>query len=170
MSMTRPLSSGAPAKPKPIAMPPADPTTVSELLGEHHRMLDEILDQVIQRAGAGQPGEAADLFAGFDRGLRRHIHAEEEILFPAFEDATGMAGGPTAVMRAEHEEIKDLLEEIGQLLAQSEGIAESVLRLRQVLGPHNGKEEEILYPMSDQALGNRLGGIVGQMARFLAEG
>ena len=78
------------------------------------------------------------------------------MLFPAFEAASGMppSAGPTAVMRAEHEEILDLLEQIAARIGDA---AESLDALRRnfhaVLGDHNLKEEHVLYPGTDELLG-----------------
>ena len=50
-----------------------------------------------------------ECFEKFKFGLHRHIAWEEEILFPLFEEKTGMTdGGPTFVMREEHRQIKAL--------------------------------------------------------------
>lgn len=57
--------------------------------------------------------QAKEYFKKFKFGLQRHIVWEEEILYPLFEKKTGMRdGGPTFVMREEHRQIKDLLEEV----------------------------------------------------------
>jgi hemerythrin-like domain-containing protein len=88
---------------------------------------------------------------------------EEDILFPAFEEKSGMRGtGPTAVMRSEHQEIQALLERIMAALARAE---DSTAALQAVRGPadalyaflqsHDHKEENVLYPMSDQMLEER---------------
>ena len=84
--------------------------------------------------------------------LLRHLAAEEEILFPAFENITGHAQGPTRVMCMEHDQMRELLEEMSQALAARDsgalpGIAETLLILMQ---QHNMKEEQILYPMLDE--------------------
>ena len=96
---------------------------------------------------------AAD-FAEFKAGLERHIGWEEEILFPGFEDKTGMHNtGPTAVMRMEHRLIKRFLQEIAQKLARQDTDTDSEESgLRQTLGEHNRKEEQILYPAIDEML------------------
>ena len=138
----------------------ADPTrasgdTVSELLGEDHRRLDAVLGDAKRRLREGAAGAAAERFAAFRAGLERHIEVEERDLFPAFEERTGMRGaGPTEVMRAEHREIQRLLGEIAAALAR-EGSPDCTAlfgALTGVLLAHNGKEEKILYPMSDRVL------------------
>ena len=55
------------------------------LLGRDHRRLDSILADAKRCLVAGDLPRASARFAEFRDGLDRHIAAEEEILFPAFE-------------------------------------------------------------------------------------
>lgn len=88
----------------------------------------------------------------FSRKLIHHFEMEERVLFPTFESATGITNGPTMVMRSEHQQMRNLIEEIENALAnqdeqQCQGIAETLMMMIQ---QHNMKEEQMLYPMSDQ--------------------
>lgn len=98
--------------------------------------------------------KAKEAFVQFKFGLQRHIIWEEDILFPSFEQKTGMRdGGPTAVMRMEHREIRDALETIHAKVAGNDPNSdEAEQRLVAVLTQHNIKEEEILYPAVDRLL------------------
>ncbi|MBI2893739.1 MAG: DUF2249 domain-containing protein [Deltaproteobacteria bacterium] len=132
------------------------PRTVTDYLEADHRRLDAIAADVDRLSGEGALAEAGGRFAEFACGLDRHIVAEEQILFPAFERMTGMTmGGPTAVMRSEHVEIRGLMARIAGAIHVGDGAgAQGALQqLGQVLGMHNVKEEQILYPMTDQAAG-----------------
>lgn len=128
--------------------------SVSELLGADHRRLDALLAEAKQRLSAGERSAARERFAAFRSGLERHIVAEEERLFPAFEALVGPPGmRPTAVMRGEHVSIRTLLEEIAAALEPAEGeppVAQ-LAALTALLFAHNGKEERILYPAADRA-------------------
>jgi len=102
------------------------------------------------------PGASA-FFQQFRKGLLRHIQIEEEMLFPLFESATGLSSsGPTSVMRSEHIEITKLIEEMDRMFqgekASLEGFDSIHGKLKAVLGPHNQKEEMILYPESDRLI------------------
>lgn len=145
---TRPAASEAPRVGTPAP-------NVSEFLGGDHRRLDAILSVVEELAEKGAFAEAAARFVDFARGLSRHIDMEETVLFPAFEEKTGMTSGPTAVMRAEHVEIRRLLEVLASALAAPDESAfrEADRHLHEVLGGHNEKEEGILYPLSDRMAG-----------------
>lgn len=130
--------------------------TVNEALSWDHDRLDALEGAAFEARAQGQPAEAAAIYAAFAFGLRRHIRFEEEILFPEFEEKTGHAAdlGPTMVMRDEHREILDCLDRIQASIADPTSAAESVRHaLHVVLGNHNLKEENIVYPMTDQALG-----------------
>jgi len=127
---------------------------VSEYMAWDHDRLDAILVQTADALKGGRQDEGRHLFGEFRTGLLRHIRMEEEILFPAFELATGMLqGGPTAVMRMEHREIERILESMREYLGNPEITFEGFERLRQsllaVLADHNAKEEHVVYPMTD---------------------
>ena len=138
-----------------VDTPPTASGSVSELLGSDHRRLDAILADAKRGLAAGDVAGAAARFAAFREGLERHIVAEEEVLFPAFEALTGLSGGgPTQVMRAEHAELRRLLDELAASLARGGDEERTSLFgvLSGLIRAHNGKEERILYPMTDQAL------------------
>ena len=123
---------------------------ISEFMGRDHERLDALLEELRTPAAATR---AKELFARFDAGLRAHIVWEEEIFFPAFEEKTGMRSmGPTAVMRMEHETIKQLLQAIEQAVETSAPTTDSADTLAEVLSAHNLKEENVLYPALDQSL------------------
>jgi uncharacterized protein (DUF2249 family)/iron-sulfur cluster repair protein YtfE (RIC family) len=131
--------------------------SVYEYLQWDHGRLDTLLEETTALLKAGSPREADARFAEFATGLRRHIKMEEEVLFPAFEEFTHFGNsGPTRVMRDEHVEIKRILGDIGELLGQPSPSVGAYERLRNdllsVLGEHNGKEEHIIYPMTDREL------------------
>jgi iron-sulfur cluster repair protein YtfE (RIC family) len=129
--------------------------TVTAILGQDHRRLDGLLADAKRALTAGERPRAAALFAAFRDGLERHIVAEEEVLFPAFEALTGITTGPTRVMRAEHADIRAYLAEVANRLAAGggEGLATPLASLTALLYAHNGKEERILYPATDRAAG-----------------
>lgn len=98
--------------------------------------------------------KAKSYFRVFLQGLKRHIVWEEEVLFPFFEGKSGMpqGTGPTAVMRSEHRQIEQTLEAIHEKVHRKDpGSDPEEKVLLEVLGAHNMKEENILYPAIDQA-------------------
>ncbi len=101
--------------------------------------------------------KAKEAFVTFKFGLQRHIVWEEDVLFPKWEENSGMAeGGPTQVMRTEHRMIGDCLEAIHQKVqAQDPESDQDEQRLLDILKSHNMKEERILYPSIDQVISDQ---------------
>lgn len=128
--------------------------TVTEYLEDDHRRLDALLADVARLADSGTHAEALIRFREFACGLNRHIDAEEQVLFPAFERMTGAVSGPTVVMRAEHLEIRRCIERAATVLEEQDATLamDAVEALTEVLSLHNMKEEQILYPMTDRAV------------------
>ena len=134
----------------------SSPETVTGLLGADHDRLDGLLQQTYD-AVERDPEQARNSFKQFADGLNRHIEVEDDVLFPAFEQKTGMHGqGPTAVMRNEHREIESYLERIEEgltpLTPEAAAVRGEIDGLRALLGDHNVREENILYPACDQML------------------
>jgi len=99
--------------------------------------------------------KAKTYFREFLKGLQRHIIWEEEILFPFFEEVSGMTMGPTIVMRHEHKLISEMLDQIHERVRKGDTHTdEAEQALLAVLTPHNEKEENILYPAIDQYAGD----------------
>ena len=140
----------------------------TQILPAHHKHCDDLFVAAEDAALRGDWIAAAPAFARFNAQMIAHFDAEESLLFPAFESATGMTGGPTQMMRVEHDQMRDLLGQLDVALSAQDGdtfsgVAETLLILMQ---QHNMKEENILYPMCDQSLGDeaeRLGAKIGTM-------
>ena len=130
--------------------------SVTAPLFQHHKHCDELFAQAEDACAGGDWVTGEKAFALLLDQLETHFTSEEELLFPAFETATGMTSGPTEVMRGEHRQMRDLLGQMKGALASKDGdafggAAETLLILMQ---QHNMKEENILYPMCDNALGS----------------
>jgi len=129
--------------------------TVTEYLQTDHKRLDNIFNKFLEDVKDKNWDKASKDFREFRIGLKRHIRAEEDILFPVFEQKTGMhEGGPTAVMRMEHKEIQELLDKILSATDSKDSaqIPNTTNALVNILTDHNMKEEHILYPESDEFL------------------
>ena len=126
---------------------------IKEFMSDDHDRL-EVIFKEFQSTKDKDVNQAKDLFHEFKTGLKQHIVWEEEILFPIFEDRTGMQEqGPTAVMRMEHRKIKEFLEAIHDNIVNADINTDAFERgLIEVLTAHNEKEEKILYPWMDNSL------------------
>ena len=105
-------------------------------------------------------------FEHFRSAMLHHLEVEEEALFPELEACTGTSGGPTSVMRMEHEQIRGLLDDMGREIQAWNtdrylGLSETLLILIQ---QHNTKEERILYLMADQLLAGRQEDIISRLS------
>jgi len=120
-----------------------------------HRRCDEKWAEVEAAAQAGDVELEKQNWRAFQDEMLRHLRMEEEAMFPAFEQASGLTdSGPTFVMRSEHEQMRGLIE---QMSAAADGddydevvdLGDTLLMLIQ---QHNQKEEQMLYPMAERAL------------------
>lgn len=125
--------------------------TISAFYEQDHDRLDELF-KTFQKFKRSDFSKAKEAFKDFKFGLQRHIVWEEDLLFPLWEEKTGMSeGGPTFVMRAEHRRIGQQLEAIHDKVAeQNPDSDEAEQALLDLLGSHNMKEERVLYPAIDQ--------------------
>jgi hemerythrin-like domain-containing protein len=129
---------------------------ISTAMAAHHARCDDLLEIALAQVSQGRWDAAAGGFKRFGEELQHHLRGEESVLFPAFEASTGSSSGPTAVMRQEHQRMRALLEQIELALAardagRVDGDASTLLIL---MRQHNLKEENVLYPMCDAALGD----------------
>ncbi|MEI6514011.1 MAG: hemerythrin domain-containing protein [bacterium] len=130
---------------------------IKEFMAENHRHCDDFFIAAEREVAAGSWSLAKSAFTKFRDAMLRHFAAEESLLFPAFENHTGIYMGPTQVMRGEHVQLCELIASAEDaLVAQDseayQGEAETLLIMMQ---QHNMKEESILYPMCDQHLQNQ---------------
>lgn len=129
--------------------------SISKLMAHDHKRCDHLFAEAEQHAANKEWELANNKAKAFKAALLNHFQHEENTLFPAFEHATGMQGGPTHMMRHEHEQIRQLLTELIEAVdAENQdrylGLSETLLIFMQ---QHNMKEEQILYPMIDQECG-----------------
>ena len=119
-----------------------------------HRQCDRLFATAEDAAQRSDWAACRAHFDAFRAAMLHHFKIEENVLFPAFEQATGMTMGPTAMMRSEHAQMRELLNHMTAVIAAGRrddylGMSETLLLYMQ---QHNLKEENVLYPMSDRAL------------------
>jgi iron-sulfur cluster repair protein YtfE (RIC family) len=112
------------------AMAPEEPVSVA--LELHNRRLDDMLDRAEIDVEVGDWSEA-----------RRR--------FSLFREQPGRSGaGSTSVMRAEHAQIRQLLEVIEEFVHVAQPVSDVTDMLEALLGAHNAREERVLYPMFER--------------------
>ncbi len=143
---------------------------ISDYMNKDHRYCDDVFARAEDRAAAGDYVGLERDGGTFLRRIERHIELEETLLFPAFEEKTGMASGPTETMRAEHEEMRGMFVQMRAASGAKDarqylGTAET---LHMLLQQHNMKEETMMYPMLDQALGEDARSLLTQLESMAA--
>jgi hemerythrin-like domain-containing protein len=119
-----------------------------------HRHCDDLFAEAENAASNGDWPSASSVWEGFCRELENHLQREEQFLFPAFEAQTGNTQGPTAVMRQEHSQMRALIHQMTAAVSNQdeEAFLGGADTLQILISQHNMKEEQILYPMTDQVL------------------
>jgi hemerythrin-like domain-containing protein len=127
-------------------------TSIPEFMTTKHRECDEIFTEAEAAVAKADWALALAKWQSFALELTKHFGQEEDILFPEFEQATGMTTGPTQVMRMEHQQMRALVQDLDNALAAQDkdeylGLSETLMVMMQ---QHNMKEEMMLYPMMAQ--------------------
>jgi len=130
--------------------------TITQTLTEEHTHCDELFAELESQIAEGKWDEVIGNFDKFINEMELHFTDEEEILFPAFEQRTGHAMGPTRIMRMEHTQMRQLFTGMRASVEQknSEVFLSQSETLLMLMRQHNAKEEQMLYPMTDQVLGS----------------
>lgn len=140
--------------------------TISSFLTQDHRSCDEAFAKMEQNVAKEDWHAANKTFNAFVDDLIHHFDMEEKIMFPVFEEKTGMHNtGPTAMMRMEHAQMRSVVSQMKEdLQSQNKnhffGLSESLMMLMQ---QHNMKEEQMLYAMADAHIGPQVSEVVSQM-------
>jgi len=149
-----PLNSGKPHW-KTLLRKRGEPLADSlhEFMADDHARCDALFAQAEESGSTGNLAETKQRFQSFLTGMLRHFNMEEKGFFIEFDKRTGYrGGGPTYVMREEHDQLRGLLEQMGGFL--DEGNLERYLSAGEtmliLMEQHNMKEEHVLYTMADQ--------------------
>ena len=115
--------------------------------------------------------DAKEACIEFKQETERHFQMEERVMFLEFETKTGMTQGPTAMMRQEHMQMRSLMVQMCDAVDSNNkdkffGLSETLMILMQ---QHNMKEEQMLYPMAGQHLGDETPRIIEMMDSLIVE-
>jgi hemerythrin-like domain-containing protein len=139
--------------------------TISSFLTSDHRACDNEFANLENAIASLDWEEAKSQFDKFSADLLHHFDMEEKVMFPVFEEVTGMSQGPTMVMRMEHSQMRNILDDLEADIEKKDknhffGVSESLMMLMQ---QHNMKEEQMLYAMADMHLGSRVSKVIEDM-------
>jgi len=144
--------------------------TLTQIMTDHHQHCDDLFAEVETQVHHGAWPAAESAYQRLAEGIEWHFQAEENRLFPSLEEATGFTDGPTAVMREEHAQLRELMDTCREALAgrDASGYASHAETLLILLQQHNAKEENILYPMCERVLGPRVEDFAADFAAEIA--
>jgi len=143
-------------------------TPIQELSDEHVVIMDglemvraamSVVEQTKRQTPARTWETLQQAVASLAREFDKHLLKEEEALFPAVEAHLGAEGGPTEVMRMEHEDLREGMWELRRLVGESEapeGVYEQLGETTEALGnllvEHTHTEHHIFFPMAEALL------------------
>ena len=127
---------------------------ITQTLSREHARCDNLFAELESLVSRGEWDQVVEGFDRFINAMESHFVDEEGILFPAFEQRTGHAMGPTRIMRMEHSQMRQLFTAMRASVVQrnSDLFLSQSETLLMLMRQHNAKEEQMLYPMSDQVL------------------
>jgi hemerythrin-like domain-containing protein len=145
-------------------------STIKEYLTADHSRCDEFFASMEAKANESIQNAKSD-FEEFVQATERHFQMEERVMFVEFETKTGMTEGPTAMMRHEHAQMRNLAKQMREALDSADkdkffGLSETLMILMQ---QHNMKEEQMLYTMAQQHLSAESPRIVDMMESMIVE-
>jgi len=140
--------------------------TINDYMMADHRLCDAIFERADRAAEKGDFAALEREASDFLRRIATHIEMEERLLFPAIEERTGMgAGGPTATMKDEHRTMEGLFEQMRDAITAQNAAAYrgASAQVMEILVQHNQKEEQMMYPMLDSAMGDEGAALLGEV-------
>ena len=143
---------------------------IKEYLTNDHRRCDDVFAEMEEKASSSL-SDAKELTQEFIADMEHHFQLEERVVFPEFEAKTGMLNGPTEMMRQEHSQMRNLMQQFLEAIENDDkdkffGLSETLMILLQ---QHNMKEEQMLYSMMQQHLSAEAEHIIEMMDSLIVE-
>ena len=113
-----------------------------ELLIQDHRKVASLMEQC---AATQDQAQCEQLFTQIKTELEMHTQIEESIVYPAFEEYAELAD-LVAESYEEHQQVKDLLQQMGAGTAGGTGFMNQLHELRVDVEHHVDEEENELFP------------------------
>ncbi|MCA1564488.1 MAG: hemerythrin domain-containing protein [Acidobacteria bacterium] len=134
-----------------------------ELLKNDHAKVSSLFDRIEPATDAATRQQ---LFAQLKQELDIHAHIEETILYPALK-AAAETRDITEEAYEEHQEVKDLLNELEATPADSEEWSDMIMELRENVEHHVEEEEGEMFTQAREVLSEQQLNEIG--ARMSAE-
>ena len=123
----------------------------TELLKQDHREVDSLIAE-LEGASGDTAGSYTATFQKLKTSLTVHAEAEEQIFYPAmeqFEETEEL----TEEAYSEHDEVKQLLEDMTGLNPGDEEFQELLAQLKDSVQHHVEEEESEMFPKAEELLG-----------------
>lgn len=123
-------------------------------LVHEHSLYEELLSRCQESVDMEDWNTADLVFHELVMHLKRHMALEEEVLYPAYEAAAHAPQGPTIALRAEHDIIVRLIQDMARIIKSrdSDHVLEGLVHLENEMIKHHEKEEDIFLPMASYIL------------------
>ncbi len=130
----------------------ADPKTRSRnataLLKEDHRWFKKLF-AAYEQIEKGEKDPKAEIFQDLRRGLTVHAQIEEEVFYPAIQNARDEINAPRLVREAheEHRLVRMLLEELGAMTPGDDEFDAKFKVLKDNVLHHAEEEQDEIFPI-----------------------
>jgi len=143
-------------------------SSTNNWLIHEHSLYENLLSQCTEAVEIEDWKTVNLLFKKMVTHLKRHMALEEEVLYPAYEEATHAPQGPTGALREEHDQIVRLILDMARIIKtrDSDYVLECLTHLESQMIKHHEKEEDLFLPMASHILDAKREEISQQLAEF----
>ena len=140
---------------------------IIEMLKQDHQEAAAMMDQ-IEAAGEGDPS-VMTTFNQLKQALTLHTQIEEQIFYPALQN-NDQTEDQISESFEEHQEVKDMLAEMGGLQSGNDEFMSMMTDLRDAVEHHVEEEENELFPKAQKILGDSRLQEMGQQMMQMKQG
>jgi hemerythrin superfamily protein len=135
-----------------------------QILSKDHREVEQLFEQIEKTDNRGADSRE-QLFQKLKQELELHTEVEEKIFYPEMKkhDGTKELVGDAL---EEHGEVKQMLQEIGQLSAEDDQWSEMINELKMAVQHHVREEEDQMFPAARNQLDS---GRIDELGRQIEE-
>lgn len=124
----------------------------AQRLAGEHRSFERTFFKLLGRARSGTWRELDEVWDRFVADMKSHFEFEETAIFPAYAEQGEKARALVQRLRAEHDEFRRTLEELGVQLQLHEVPTAAVRKLVERLREHAELESLSIYPGAEDAI------------------